>query len=422
MSIVNILLVVASFRYELAVPIAETERDADELVASCIAIVVVLTIIISLLLLRYDTELARILRFEDELYLWFAPTGLLFGGIYNTLSYWALRKKDFETLSKTRITQSVATNSFQLFAHSLGVNSLLLGQSLSYIVGINRIAVKTQIVSVLRTVTWNGLKKILDKYKKYPLISTWEALINTSSLQVPTILFAVFFNSTSVGLYALAHRILSLPLTLVGNAIGQVFLSNAANEYRAGRLHLLVNNLNQNLSNVGMPLAIIIAWIGADLFSIVFGSDWYEAGRYAQWMAPWLYFAFISSPLSTVFNIIDLQGYGVIFQLIMITLRSIAVYVGIISGEFYITVALFSLASALSYIILIIWTSRTLNGTYFELIKPTIKSLLQSLILTLPISIYYMFMETNLIVLSISITLTFIMVSVKYYKMYRFIM
>lgn len=86
-------------------------------------------------------------------------------------------------------------------------------------------------------------------------------------------MFAAFFSPTAAGLYALAHRVLTLPMSLVGGAVGQVFFSNAAEAHRRGHLGQLVNHLHSKLVHIGLPPALILFLLGPELFAFVFGAQ-----------------------------------------------------------------------------------------------------------------------------------------------------
>jgi O-antigen/teichoic acid export membrane protein len=56
-----------------------------------------------------------------------------------------------------------------------------------------------------------------------------------------------------------------------------------------------------------VPFSVVF-FFGAELFALVFGEDWREAGQYAQIMAPWFMVNFMSSPISSLPLILKKQG------------------------------------------------------------------------------------------------------------------
>ena len=63
------------------------------------------------------------------------------------------------------------------------------------------------------------------------------------------------------------------------------------------------------LVNFGMfPMAVMTV-IGQDVVVVVFGQQWREAGVYTQILSIWGFFQFISSPMSTLFYVLEKQEF-----------------------------------------------------------------------------------------------------------------
>ena len=64
-------------------------------------------------------------------------------------------------------------------------------------------------------------------------------------------------------------------------------------------LNTIVKNFIVKASLIAAPMFLIIYFFSIDIFIFVFGENWRLAGEAASIMAPWLFFNFLSSPLST---------------------------------------------------------------------------------------------------------------------------
>ena len=124
----------------------------------------------------------------------------------------------------------------------LGPLALLLGQISGQAAGTTRLGALAfrERWDIFRRVRLIKVFEVAKRYRRFPIFSTWGGAFNSAGAQLPPLLFATFFSSAAAGLYILAHRVLSLPLTLVGNAIGNVFFSSAAEAHRNGTLGELV--------------------------------------------------------------------------------------------------------------------------------------------------------------------------------------
>jgi len=183
----------------------------------------------------------------------------------------------------------------------------------------------------------------------------------------------------------LANRVLSIPMSLVGGAIGQVFLSSAAEARRNGTLGALVLKLHTKLAHVGFAPALLLVLVGPELFALVFGSDWRQAGEFARWMAPWLYFVFTLSPLSTLFAVLENQREGLAFQIILLVVRLAAIFVGSIFLDIGDTIILFAAVSALCWIGLLFWIGVASGNTAFAMVRPTFSACLPAFACALPL-------------------------------------
>ena len=388
-SLLALIGVVSSLRYELAIPLPEDDVEAANVAVLSLLLVALTTVLSGVLVALLATPIAEALGVLVLAgYLWLLPVGVLLAGGYSVFNYWSVRTKRFSTIASTRIRQSLATLAIQLAAFKLGGLALLLGQVAGQSVGTGSLARPALALPAFRQVSWGGVWQAAVRYRRFPIFSSWEGLFNVSSHQLGTVGVAFFFSVGATGIYALAHRVLSLPMSLIGGAIGQVFFASAANASRDGSLGLLFSDLHAKLAHIGLPLALLLVVIGPELFGKVFGADWRQAGEFARYMAPWLYLQFISSPLSTVFCVKEQQLQGASWQVILFGGRLLAILIGgFWLKDIEVTIILFSAASAISYLILIMWIARLSNCSVLNIIAPTLSAAAISLVCVTPLII-----------------------------------
>lgn len=104
-------------------------------------------------------------------------------------------------------------------------------------------------------------------------------------------------------------------------------------------------------------------------------------------MTPWLYLQFVSSSLSIVFPVMESQKQGLAFQVIMLISRIIAILIGAWVGDLFVTIALFASASALSYLMLLIWVSLLSSARLVHIFKSNFISFFYSILIASPILI-----------------------------------
>lgn len=288
-------------------------------------------------------------------YLWLVPITIFLSGSFLALNYWNSRSKRFGRLSLARINASISTTGTQIGAGMAGHPT---GGSL-IVAGILGSMVSTLVlgVQILRddrnffrnSISAEGMKFGLNRHRKFPLIETLSALLNAISWQLPILLLSVFFSTSIVGLYSLANRVLHLPMSFIGASISQVFFQRASEAKAEERLSYLVENVFKVLVVLGSFPTMILTLMGRDLFVIIFGPAWSEAGIYVQILGIYTFLWFISSPIGTIYWILEKQEFGLKFNIANIITRFLAIVIGGLLGNPRISILLFAISGILVY-------------------------------------------------------------------------
>lgn len=369
-SITGILGVLACMRYELAIVLPDNDREA----ANLLAVSLVMTVLMSCLTIPVigygsDQILAWVNMPELAPYLWLIPLAVLAHGIFTALNYWNTRTKHFTRLSIARVTSQVAGTGSSL---GLGLAGYASGGSL-IAASLGGQAVATTVLGgqILRdngrfirsNITWREMWAGVKRHRKFPLYSSWGALINTASWQIPVLMLGAFFSPAVVGFYSLGFRLIQMPLSLIGGAISQVFFQRGAEARNSGALSRLVEGLFNRMLIIGLLPSMILMVIGADLFAFVFGTEWHEAGVFTQILAPWALIWYLTSPLSTVYAIQERQKEELIIHSVIFATRITAILLGGVLDNARIAIVLFSAGGifAYGYVLLRIFSYSKLN-------------------------------------------------------------
>ena len=356
-AMLSLFSVVACLRYELAIPLPDDDEDAANLVGLALVSVAIFTACAALLVFFFGDDIARMLDSPQlARYLWLLPLGVLLAGTYQTFSKWAIRSKSFKNVAKTRFSQSLTTIGIQLLSFKTGALGLILGYTAGQAAGCGGLGASALKHPAFRRLSFAKMLAVGRRYREFPIYSTWNGLANTASLQLAPMAFATLFGASVAGFYALTLRILTMPSSLVGNAVASVFLAHAPQAHREGRLKQLVEPLHEKLTMAGVPALFVLLATGPDLFALVFGEHWRKAGQYAQWMAPWIYLQFQWSPLSMLASVLNLQREALIMQLLTLFIRFMTLLGCVWLGTSSDTAVLaFAVASACVYFIRMLW-------------------------------------------------------------------
>lgn len=360
-ALLMLLTVVMSLRYEQAIPLPEDDREAGALLLLSLGLTLLMALLVAVPLLWFGDDLARLLNAPElAAYFYLVPLGGLLAGGYNILQSWAVRTREFGALAATRLSQSLTCAAIQAGASMLGPAALLIGQTAGGGMGLGSLGWRTvrPRLGLLASIRWADIAAVARRYRRFPLVSSWSALFNTIGSQLPPLLFAALFDPVVAGMYSLANRVLSMPMLVLGKSVANVFLSGAAQAWRDGRFGTRVAEVHGRLAQIGMPPALTLALAGPQLFAWIFGEEWREAGVIAQWLSPWLYLVFVTSPLSAAFDVLGRQVAGLNFQLLLLGMRASAIAFGAWQNDASLAIVLFALVSAVCWSIQLLWILR----------------------------------------------------------------
>lgn len=312
-SVVFIAFAVAALRYEVAIPLPTKDGTAAGVVIAATGSVLVVGGVAALAVYLAGDRFVRAVN-APELgpYLWLIPVGIVGGGIYRVLSHWAVRRKAFDVIARTKVSQSVAMVLAQLGFGVAGAGpaGLIVGDIAGRAGGSGALFVRMRRDGRLfKAVSPARVGVAARRYMRFPLYSSGSALLNSAALQVPALLVAGIYGVQVAGYFSLSQRVVSLPSWLVGQAVNQVYLGEAAEmaRDRPGRLWELYMKLSTYLSLAGVAIAVGIAALSPWAFPFVFGSEWAEAGTYAQLLVLSFVGQFVVAPVSLTLSILEKQ-------------------------------------------------------------------------------------------------------------------
>lgn len=312
-SLLGMVTVVASLSYQLAVPLPEDDREAANAMALA-GLVAVLMSGLALVGTQVWGEALVTLVKAPQLgpYLWMVPLGLLLGGIYQALNYWAVRKKAFGRISRTRVNQSLSGAITQIAMGFAGLKplGLLVGTAVGQSAGgwtLGSLAWQ-QDREALAGITWRGMLQAASRYRRFPFMASPAGLLNASALYLPGLLLSAYYGGTAAGHFGLTLRVMGIPLALVGLAVSQVFMAESARTVREapGETYGLLKRTVRRLALMAVGIAAL-GVLGPWVFGPLFGRQWQEAGVFFLAMTPAACAQFIVSPVSTLALVMERQ-------------------------------------------------------------------------------------------------------------------
>jgi O-antigen/teichoic acid export membrane protein len=331
-SLMGLVLVAASGRYDVATLLPEDEQSSIDILGLAIVCVCFSTMVTAgiVIICHFRWILpASVLMLKG--YLWLLPVSVLGAGLYQALSYWAMRRGRYKQIAATKLMQVGAQVGTQLGAGFVthGSLGLLIGDAIGRITGSGRFLRELwrDYARQICAIRLSRMVQMAIRYRDYPLVSMWGALINMSGLALPSLFLAQYYGAQNTGWFALVNRVLGVPATLIGASIAQVYTSEAARLARSDpkRLMYIFMKTTRKMLYLGLVPCVLFTIFAPWLFQIVFGHAWREAGEYARYMAFMFYASFIDSPVQMTLNILERQRAQLVWDAFRLALTILAI-------------------------------------------------------------------------------------------------
>lgn len=388
-SIIAVLTVIATLQYENAIVLTTEEKEASDVVALCIAILFGLAIIGALIIFPLKDTIAKLLKSENiGEWLLLIPVSFAINGLTNIYVSCNVRKSSMGTVAATALVASFCAVGFQIL-FGLDTFHLFGGMILGHIAG-HGIAVLILVLLTKRHKILKekadvpGIKAMAKRYKRFPLFLVPSTFLDSLGASAPNLLLAVFFGSAVAGYYALSYRLLSMPVSVIGGAIGKAFLPKAVEAQNNGSLSQASENVFITLLRLGTTPICLLALVAPELVAFVFGREWMVSGQYVRWLCPWILFMFLYSPLSNLFVVAEKQKQFMFFNAAVLAVRIVSLAIGGIFSSDMLAVLLCGITGAIISLAGCIYVLKLVDVSGNRLLIIIVKQLFRTLPYLLP--------------------------------------
>lgn len=359
LSVSGLLTFLATMRYELAVPLPAATAEARRLVRVAAGVGLGSSVLLTAVCWLWgDRVFGWFGSRSASGFWWVIPLAVASQAAYQVGYHWALRTKAYPVLAATRIWQSLSSATAYLLLGWLVVGplGLLVGLLLAQGAGVFRLLRQfgaTAVAPVEGAVTerFETLWKTARRHGRFAVFGALAGFLNASGTLLPPLLVGGLYGQAAVGALGFAVRLIGMPMQLIGTAIAQVFLAEAAGMIRENPAALrgLFFRLARRLSKFG-GLIVLGGLTSPWVFPWLFGEGWRTAGTVAAWTSLPAAAQIVVSPLSNIAILMKRQDV----QLALDALRGGAVLLSLwlpwrLGAGFETAVAVFSLAMLALY-------------------------------------------------------------------------
>ena len=357
-SYIEVLIILSTCKYELAVVQADDEREAAAVAQYTLrmnAIVSAVLLAVALVLWRTGSLPGDFVELGWMVVL--IPPMVFCCGTSRVYSFLFNRKHRYPTMA---LSETVNAASAALLKVVLGLLGLLqAGMPMGTVAGrgIGNLCYRLQMKQLaMHATTRSEQRTAARKYRNYPFFVAPKDFMNSLSANLPFLWLAMYFDSAEVGLFGLALTFTFRPVNLLNVAFEQVLYARVAEGVRVRRSVMpLVRQFLLKLNAVALPL-FLLAWMVAEpVMVFCFGDKWLGCGIYVRALLPWVFVGLSSTSLMFISNVFSRQRTEFLFYVVLIALRVAAMAIGIHAGSFLLAVRLYATAGMLVSASLLVW-------------------------------------------------------------------
>lgn len=299
-SFISVVTVGGALRYELAIVAAKKKEDAH-LLAGYALLVSILTSLLGGIIFEV---LRRYKILGYGVFPWWmggiATLVIVINVWGQVFRFWFVREKKFSEVGYFIAGRGLFRAITQVFLYSWQGTGLILGEMFGRLASLGILLRNFPLREALRTDLLCNNRKILTRFREYPFVFFPSAFIDTLALMAPVPVFASVYGIDIGGMLALAQRVVSVPLLLLGNAVADVFFGEIADVTRRhpGKASVLFLKTSLRLGGFAVALGIGL-WLMAPWgVEIIFGETWALTGTMIRVMVPWFVTMLTVSPIS----------------------------------------------------------------------------------------------------------------------------
>ena len=268
---------------------------------------------------------------------------------------YATRISSFKNIAQVRILLSLSTIGLQFLFFFVYQNGLILGYIIALVVAC------LYYIYVLKPapflLNWNFFRNSIEKNKNILKFAFPSGLINSIGFNIMPILLVSYFSASTTGVYSLSLKIVSVPLFLIASSVSQVFFQKASVFYNETKYKLYGLTKKVAISSIitMFVVLLLINTIGLFMLGLVFDKHWENLNLLVIILSFYMLCQSAFVPVSHIIVIVNKMHVGLIFNICLVFINLIAIYVGTLYNNILYTVLILSVVGGIGYLALLLY-------------------------------------------------------------------
>ena len=307
LSLVGIIMIFSSLRYDDAIVLPKSDKESMNLLGLSLIINLIINLIIFLVVLLFGKKIISFLNLPSNFpvaILYIIPLGAFLFSTYSSVNAWLIRRRKYYSISINKLVRRSSEGAAQVsFALLKSFNGLIYSDIIGQAANVATVSIQAKKNKLnLKLVSFVKLKYVFRKYSEFPKYNLIPAFMSSCSYLLPPIFINKFFGSETAGFFDQSKLLLSIPLAFIASSISNVLLQRIAEKFNLKESFL--SELKPILYIVGIIAVseiLVIVFFGEDLFRIVFGPHFLTSGKFSKIMVWSFAFNFVVSSFTSIF-------------------------------------------------------------------------------------------------------------------------
>ncbi len=316
-----ILATLSTLSLHLAILIPKSEEEAIKIFRFSLSLTYAFCLLISIALYFFNEEVVSLLNIKSNpLIVYSIPLLVLLQSVYVTITYLGVRVKVFGKVGTSKVVEGISDRGIAIisgFSCFAFVGNLILARLTASVLAISYLLPTLKRYQGQKKTTISN-RFILTKYKSYLQYNTPSMLLINSMLQLPVIIIAAYFSSVAAGLFAIANRLVNIPVTALGSAISKTFMQKIAEDKANDDINKIKKSTHVFFTILFTFLLIpfsVLSVVGDSLFVIVLGEKWGDAGVLASFLSYFAMSTLLVQAFGGLFDVMNKQHTRLIFHI-----------------------------------------------------------------------------------------------------------
>lgn len=335
-SIITLLSPLISLRLLLGIPSAKNDNTAYVILKLSMLVSFIFSISLMACIISLHDYIPNYLN-PLGFAIYILPASIFLASLIESLSMYATRQHRFRTLAKVSVYRSTSETFFKISLQPIASFGLIYGQLAQQITGFIYL-LKTQSADFRKYKNVTHSVKLKDTfYSLLPLVKyriVAQGLVSLS-MTMPIFFTTYFYSKEDLGQLSLAITAIALPVNLLSGGMSRVILAevSSVNSDNVVNKQSSINRLVAKTFVIGfLPALLLYIW-GGDVFAIVFGNSWQQAGEIASVLSIIMLFEICFSPCQQILTALNLHRSYLLLSCIRLVLYTLSLYIGYLAFD-----------------------------------------------------------------------------------------